>query len=83
MNLHSLIKSHSSIISIPQSKEIVPPDTLKLRLNIVEDWFATARVIYFQSNNSGMETRSMSHPNEIGQSILNTEGMTMQRTAME
>jgi pimeloyl-ACP methyl ester carboxylesterase len=38
----SWIKSHSNDISIPQSKEIVPPDTLKQQFNIVEDWFATS-----------------------------------------
>jgi len=37
----SWIKSHSSNTSIPQSKEIVSPDTLKQQFNIVEDWFAT------------------------------------------
>ena len=37
----SWIKSHSNNISIPQSKEIVPPDTLKQQFNIAEDWFAT------------------------------------------
>lgn len=37
----SWIKSHSNDISLPQSKEIVPPDTLKKQFNIVEDWFAT------------------------------------------
>jgi pimeloyl-ACP methyl ester carboxylesterase len=37
----SWIKSHSNNISIPKSKEIVPPDTQKLQFNIVEAWFAT------------------------------------------
>jgi pimeloyl-ACP methyl ester carboxylesterase len=37
----SWIKSHSNNISTPQSKEIVPPDTLKQQFNIAEDWFAT------------------------------------------
>jgi len=37
----SWIKSHSNNISIPKSKEIVPPDTQKQQFNIVEAWFAT------------------------------------------
>ena len=37
----SWIKSHANNISIPQSKEIVPPDTNKQQFNIVEEWFAT------------------------------------------
>jgi pimeloyl-ACP methyl ester carboxylesterase len=37
----SWIKTHYDNISIPQSKEIVPPDTLKQQFNIAEDWFAT------------------------------------------
>jgi len=37
----SWIKSHSNNTSIPKSKEIVSPDTLKQQFNIVEDWFAT------------------------------------------
>jgi len=37
----SWIKSHANNISIPQSKEIVPPATNKQRFNIVEEWFAT------------------------------------------
>ena len=37
----SWIKSHPNDISIPQSKEIVPPDTLKQQINIAQDWFAT------------------------------------------
>jgi pimeloyl-ACP methyl ester carboxylesterase len=37
----SWIKSHPNNISIPQSKEIVPPDTLKQQFNIVEAWLAT------------------------------------------
>ena len=37
----SWIKSHVNSISIPQSKEIVPPDTNKQQFNIVEEWFAT------------------------------------------
>jgi pimeloyl-ACP methyl ester carboxylesterase len=37
----SWIKSHSNNISIPKSKEIVPPDTQKQHFNIVEAWFAT------------------------------------------
>ena len=37
----SRIKAHHNNITIPQSKEIIPPDTLKQRFNIVEDWFAT------------------------------------------
>jgi len=36
----SWIKSHAKNISIPQSKEIVLPDTKKQQFNIVEDWFA-------------------------------------------
>ena len=37
----SWIKSHSNNISIPKSKEIVPPDTLKQQFNIFENWSAT------------------------------------------
>ena len=36
----SWIKSHPNM-TIPQSKEIVSPNTLKQQFNIVEDWFAT------------------------------------------
>ena len=32
---------YSNNTSIPKSKEIVSPDTLKQQFNIVEDWFAT------------------------------------------
>jgi pimeloyl-ACP methyl ester carboxylesterase len=37
----SWIKSHPNNISIPQSKEIVPPDTKKQQFNIFENWSAT------------------------------------------
>jgi pimeloyl-ACP methyl ester carboxylesterase len=37
----SWIKSHLNDISLPQSKEIISPDTLKKQFNIVEGWFAT------------------------------------------
>ena len=38
----SWIKSHPNMMmTIPQSKEIVPPDTLKQQFNIVEAWLAT------------------------------------------
>jgi pimeloyl-ACP methyl ester carboxylesterase len=37
----SWIKSHPNNISIPKSKEIVPPDTQKQQFNIGEAWFAT------------------------------------------
>jgi pimeloyl-ACP methyl ester carboxylesterase len=37
----SWIKSHPNNISVTQSKEIVPPDTLKQQFNIVEAWLAT------------------------------------------
>jgi pimeloyl-ACP methyl ester carboxylesterase len=37
----SWIKSYANSISIPQSKEIVLPDTKKQQFNIVENWFAT------------------------------------------
>ena len=36
----SWIKSHPNM-TIPQSNEIVSPNTLKQQFNIVEDWFAT------------------------------------------
>jgi pimeloyl-ACP methyl ester carboxylesterase len=32
----------TSTVTIPQSKEIVNPNTLKQQFNIVEDWFATS-----------------------------------------
>jgi pimeloyl-ACP methyl ester carboxylesterase len=35
------VKSHPTV-TIPQSKEIVNPNTLKQQFNIVEDWFATS-----------------------------------------
>ena len=37
----SWIKSHPNDISLPQSKEIISPDTLKKQFNIVENWFST------------------------------------------
>lgn len=35
------LKSHVNNISMPQSKEIVPPTTNKQQFNIVQEWFAT------------------------------------------
>jgi pimeloyl-ACP methyl ester carboxylesterase len=40
----SWIKSHPNSLSLPQSKELVPPDTNKQQFNIVEEWFATNTV---------------------------------------
>jgi pimeloyl-ACP methyl ester carboxylesterase len=40
----SWIKSHPNNLSLPQSKELVPPDTNKQQFNIVEEWFATNTV---------------------------------------
>ena len=37
----SWIKTHHNNTTSPQSKEIIPPDTLKQQFNIIEDWFAT------------------------------------------
>jgi pimeloyl-ACP methyl ester carboxylesterase len=37
----SWLKSHPNNLFFPQSKEIVPPDTLKQQFNIVQEWFAT------------------------------------------
>ena len=40
----SWIKSHPNMMmTIPQSKEIVIPSTLKQQFNLVEDWFAINR----------------------------------------
>jgi pimeloyl-ACP methyl ester carboxylesterase len=36
----SWVESHPNV-SLPQSKEIVPPDTLKQQFNLVEEWLAT------------------------------------------
>jgi pimeloyl-ACP methyl ester carboxylesterase len=35
------IGSNHYSISLPQSKEIVPTDTLKQQFNVAQDWFAT------------------------------------------
>jgi pimeloyl-ACP methyl ester carboxylesterase len=37
----SWIKSHPDRVGIPQSKEIVPANTLKQQYNIIQNWFST------------------------------------------